>query len=79
MNALSNKELKNLLAQHNIKDKDIKGSGKNNIVLKSDRVKMAKKLQSKLITVKGKQYTEEFLYQLIQQYDNVTKNVDYGY
>ena len=45
---VSNKEVKKILLQHNITDKDIKGHGKNGRVLKSDRMKTYKRLQKKL-------------------------------
>src|SRR5438445_3529228 len=74
--SLSNTQLKELLLKRGVSDKDIKGSGKNGNVLKSDREKHYKKIQkstqtkSKLITVKDKQYTEDMLYEMIQYYES---------
>ena len=45
---LSNKEVKKILSQNHITDKDIKGHGKNGRVLKSDRMKTYLRLQKKL-------------------------------
>lgn len=43
---IDNNDLKELLVQHNITDKDIKGSGKNGSVLKSDRMRVYEQLEN---------------------------------
>ena len=83
MSNISNMDLKELLLQHNITDKDIKGSGKNRNVLKSDRIKVYTTLQTKetakIITIKGQDYTEDDLYMMIQYYNQHNiKPVDQG-
>ena len=42
---LTNNQLKKLLEEYNIYNQDIKGSGKNGNILKSDRIKMYNKLK----------------------------------
>ena len=49
METISNADLKELLLQYNISNQDIKGSGKLGRILKSDRLKIYKELQNRLI------------------------------
>ena len=66
----SNQELKELLLQYNISDNDIKGHGKNGIVLKSDRLKVYKKIIKPKIAINNKMYTEDELIMMINFYVN---------
>jgi hypothetical protein len=83
----SNQELKEILLQYNITDKDIKGHGKNGTVLKSDRLKVYKKYsviatnraspkKVKMITVNNKQYSENDLAMMIQFYEQYHNNIN---
>ena len=89
MQPIADSELKELLLQHDITDEDIKGTGKNGRVLKSDRMKVYTKLQSQKtgdlksvivnkIKIKDKEYTEDDLYKMILYYEkhHLVKELD---
>lgn len=73
LHLFSNKELKELLLQYGIRDRDIEGTGKNSCILKQDRIEVVKPLiQAEFEKVDDKKCKE---YKKIRDEQNKNKKI----